>query len=290
MLHEQQQSPSPKTRLEIYGCETQGSKDMVLTFYNDQEVTRRSIQVTAWMVLSTVIENDDVATLIVAYMRELVNKEAVSPLSFEPLVFDETVQQVVDITNKKFRMSYIRYNGNKMIAHLEQLKRFFIGLVKNETTQKVTINMDDWYPMDAAKAYGEIYHESELGRQQEVIQSMMAILLCSLFLHVSSVNLTVHSHNRSSLFDECSHILTNLKACNLTKSVLGSSFWMGVKPLGLTESMLGHNAWIDEASCLQIEKCIYCVRQAMEKEREKNNLLLLEATLEAQHSSWCTSQ
>lgn len=288
MSHE----PPPKTRLEIYGCETQGSKDMVLTFYNDQEVVRRATQLTMWMMLSMAIENNDVATLIVAYVRELFNKEeAMVTPSFDPLVFDETVQQVVKITNTKYRMNGIRYNGDKMIAHLEQLKRFFIEPVKNETTQKMTINMDDWYPMDTQnRSYGEIYWESELYRQQQVIESMIALLLCSLFLHVPSVDLTVHSHNQSSLFDECSYILTNTKACNLTKSMLSSTFWMNTRPLHLTESILEHNAWTDEASCLKIEKCVYCIRHAMEQEREKRNLLLVEATLKEQQSSWCTSQ
>ena len=281
---------SPKLRLEIYSCETQGSENLVLTLCNDQEVVRRVTQLKTWLILSTVTGNNDIATLIVAYIRNLFDRGP-SSVSFEPLVFDETIRKIADNANMKIRIRNIHYNADIIIRRLEQVKQFFVcNSLKNEILQKVEINIGDWYVPAILHPGRTWIEEIEHCRRKEAMGSMIAIMLCSLFLHVSSIGLTVHSHDSDSLFRKCQTIMEYAKDCFFTKTVLGRTFWLNTTDYRETQSVAEHASWMDSASSLKIVDCMYCVRHAMEKEQEKRNLLLTATTLEEQRSSWCISQ
>ena len=273
---------SPKLRLEIYSCETQGSENLVLTLCNDQEVVRRITQLKTWMILSTVTGNNDIATLIVAYIRNLFDRGP-SSVSFEPLVFDEIVRKMVKCAYMSRLSKHISYTVSKIVAHLDPVKQFFTyNGINNEILQKVEINIGGWFGIWAK--------DMQSSMRQEVIGPMIAILVCSLFLYIPSIELTAHSHHTDKLFRQCKAIIEHDNGSHVTKSVLGRTFWLNSTDLRNTQSVAEHASWMDSASSLKIVDCMYCVRHAMEKEQEKRNLLLTATTLEEQRSSWCISQ
>lgn len=257
----------PKTRLEIYGCSLLGSEDMVLKLYNDQEVERRVRQPYVWFLLGTLLENNDCATLIIRQMREVIKQDPLFHL-LNPFFFDTTFRTLVGYYTPQTISTTCA--TEILTCVLTQLKSLFMDNI-DEPISTINIDIGNLYvPMGPMTPY----HET---MKSFVTLAATTVILVSLLLDVSPIEITIQSHHRDSLFSQCLALLKN-QSQDMTKTILGSTLWLN-----------------KQSTSLKVIECLSCAWTNNNTEKEEGIMRKMYGKRkpmgeEEESSSWCTQQ
>lgn len=206
----------PKIRVHIAGCKQLGSTDMIVSYYNEEVVERMKTHIYMWFLIGNLLQNDDIATLIV---KCIINLPLVSP-QFDSSIFEEIIKHFVDLTNTTLSYRDIRYNRDKMIDEMCPIISLFTDM-DEKVVDSVSIDQDKWY----IRQNGEFIEFYDGPRRTTVIETNLSILIAAILFTLSDVEVTVHSHRRHSLFKACT-LLVSAQGCETIETIVDSTFWL----------------------------------------------------------------
>lgn len=207
-----------KIRIHIAGCEKLGSTDMILSYYNEEVIERMKTHIYMWFLIGNLLQNDDIATLIVKCIRDL---PLASP-QFDSFYFGESIKYFTDLTNTTLsRRDIIRYNRDKMIDEVYQIVTLFADM-DEKVVDSVSLDVDKWYSHHQNREFIESYDGL---RRTNVIQTNLSILVAAILFTLSDVEMTVYSHRRHALFRACT-LLVSAQGCETIETIVDSTFWL----------------------------------------------------------------
>jgi len=223
-------------RVEIYGCGTLGSKNMTIKVYNEQEASRREKQFNAWLYMATMFENYDIATLVVSYLRQVIKDEQLPLL--DPVICDETCEQMLESLSGHSEGQLMLRRDNNMITRMILVKNIFLCDNTDFAMAETMIEIDSLYCVKVPEF--EFLQEYEERKARHPIELMTCILLGTLLLNLSSVELVVYSHHRDSLFGSCLCLLAK-HGCDITQ-----------------KTMRDTTLWLSDAQSIRVVDCPHC--------------------------------
>jgi len=207
----------PKIRIHIAGCQQFGSTDTIVSYYNEEVIERMKTHIYMWFLIGNLLQNDDIATLIVKCIRDL---PLASP-QFDSFSFEESIKHFTDLTNTALsRRDIIRYNRDRMIDEVYQIVSLFADM-DEKVVDSVSLDVDKWY----SRQNREFIESYDALRRTNVIQTNLSILIAAILFTLSDVEVTVYSHRRHALFRACT-LLVSAQGCETIETIVDSTFWL----------------------------------------------------------------